>query len=85
MHPDEATEAILDLALANNKAFAIVPCCVFAHLAPDRCLPPTGASDEGKQVRTINEFCDYLKAKDPERIQEALLPFEGRNKVLYIK
>jgi hypothetical protein len=29
MHPDQATEAILQFALECRKPFAIVPCCVF--------------------------------------------------------
>jgi len=77
LHPDEATEAIVDLALAANRKFAIVPCCVFAHKFSHRKLP------SGEPVRTLNQFCEYLRAKD-SRIREALLDFEGRNKVLYV-
>lgn len=98
MHPDEATESIVDLALAFNKPFAVVPCCVFAHLAPQRRVRHRPGSSEaaaaavaggeadadgGVPVRDIAQFCEYLKAKDA-RIQEALLPFAGRNKVLYV-
>ena len=32
MHPDQATEAIVDFALCENKPFAIVPCCVFPRM-----------------------------------------------------
>eukprot|EP00747_Dinoflagellata_sp_TGD_P038961 gnl/TRDRNA2_/TRDRNA2_139978_c3_seq2.p1 gnl/TRDRNA2_/TRDRNA2_139978_c3~~gnl/TRDRNA2_/TRDRNA2_139978_c3_seq2.p1 ORF type:complete len:425 (+),score=36.38 gnl/TRDRNA2_/TRDRNA2_139978_c3_seq2:126-1277(+) len=78
LHPDEATEAIVDLALLSDRKFAVVPCCVFPNLFPHRELSPGGV-----QVRTLNQFCSYLKAKDP-RIQEALLDFDGCNKVLYI-
>ncbi|CAE7234442.1 unnamed protein product, partial [Symbiodinium necroappetens] len=77
LHPDEATEAIVDLALDAGRRFAVVPCCVFAEKFPSRELAP------GVPVRTLNQFCAYLCAKDP-RIKEALLDFEGRNKVLYI-
>jgi hypothetical protein len=28
LHPDQATEPIVDFALENNKSFAVVPCCV---------------------------------------------------------
>eukprot|EP00439_Symbiodinium_sp_Y106_P082521 s31_g21.t4 len=76
LHPDEATEAIVDLALGAGRRFAVVPCCVFAEKFPSRELAP------GVPVRTLNQFCAYLCAKDP-RIKEALLDFEGR-KVLYI-
>mmetsp|Transcript_143718 Transcript_143718/g.459919 ORF Transcript_143718/g.459919 Transcript_143718/m.459919 type:complete len:504 (-) Transcript_143718:134-1645(-) len=77
LHPDEATEAIVDLALSSGRRFAVVPCCVYAHKFPGRTLT------SGLPVRTLNQFCAYLRAKDP-RIQEALLDIEGRNKVLYI-
>merc|ERR1712113_43465 len=76
LHPDEATEAIVDLAISRNRKFAVVPCCVFAHKFPDRKLPG------GESVHTLNQFCEYLRGKDA-RIREALLDFEGRNKVLY--
>ncbi len=36
MHPDQATEAIVDAALLLNLPFAVVPCCVFPLLFPDR-------------------------------------------------
>eukprot|EP00927_Polykrikos_kofoidii_P056857 TRINITY_DN50945_c0_g1_i1.p1 TRINITY_DN50945_c0_g1~~TRINITY_DN50945_c0_g1_i1.p1 ORF type:complete len:583 (-),score=84.95 TRINITY_DN50945_c0_g1_i1:35-1702(-) len=77
LHPDEATEAIVDLALASGRKFAVVPCCVFANKFPDRELQP------GVRVTSLNQFCAYLRAKD-ERIQETLLDFEGRNKVLFL-
>eukprot|EP00435_Cladocopium_sp_Y103_P032457 s2472_g8.t1 len=75
LHPDEATEAIVDVALAEKRRFAVVPCCVFAERFNHRELSP------GVPVRTLNQFCAYLRAKDP-RIQEDMLDFEGRNKVL---
>lgn len=77
LHPDEVTEAIVDVALSENRRFAVVPCCVFAERFAHRELEP------GVPVRTVNQFCAYLRAKDP-RIQEDMLDFEGRNKVLYI-
>ncbi|CAJ1329812.1 unnamed protein product [Effrenium voratum] len=73
LHPDEATEAIVDLALRYGRKFAVVPCCVFAQLFPHRRAPG------GEEVRTLSQFCAYLRAKDA-RIQEAMLDFEGRNK-----
>ena len=76
MHPDAATESILDFALATNKPFAIVPCCVFATDSPWRLL-------DGKAVTTTADFIRYLARKDPLRIAVADLPFEGKNVVLY--
>lgn len=77
IHPDEPTEDILDLALKFEKPVAIVPCCVFPGLFPLRTLPC------GKGVRTYEEFLQYLLTKD-ERLRIETLPFEGRNKVIYL-
>jgi len=76
MHPDEATEAILDLSLQHGKAFAVVPCCVFPEMNRHRHMP------DGTQVRTWEQFLCYLQAKD-EGIRRQDLPFPGRNVVLY--
>ena len=76
MHPDQATESIVDFALEYKKPFAIVPCCVFNRLFPDR------KTKDGKEVIQYNDFIDYLLQKNNE-IQLSYLPFEGRNKVLY--
>lgn len=77
MHPDEATEAIVDCALAGNKPFAIVPCCVFTTLFPDRKL------SNGKSVRTLDDFYTYLCAKDPSILRTTLPDLPGCNVVLY--
>ena len=83
MHTDEATEDLVDLALAYDKPFAVVPCCVFWKRHPNRKTP------QGKAVRTWEQFCEYLLAKGdtgnekPNRIQVATLSFPGRNVVLY--
>jgi hypothetical protein len=74
MHPDQATEAIVDAALSAGKPFAVLPCCVFPRLFPER----KDASSE--QVVTYRQFIDYLLAKD-DRIRLEYLPFNGRNKV----
>lgn len=76
MHPDEATDVIVDVALAFNKPFAIVPCCVFADLFPHRRTPG------GDAVTTYDELVAYLVAKHP-CIQTTFLPFDGRNRVVY--
>ena len=77
MHPDEATDAILDVALAFRKPFAIVPCCVFGQKFPDRRLP------DGSPVLSYEDLVQYLKAKHP-RIQSEFLPFDGRNLALFM-
>ena len=77
MHPDGATEAIVDFALAADKPFALVPCCVYAVAFPGR------RDEHGRPVSTHEAFVRYLVAKRPERIRTATLPFGGRNTVVY--
>jgi len=67
MHPDEATEEIVDMALFLKKPFAVVPCCVF---------PKSG------EKMSCKKWHEYLKSKSPH-IHEAYLNFVGRNHVLY--
>ncbi|EQC37185.1 hypothetical protein SDRG_05411 [Saprolegnia diclina VS20] len=76
MHPDEATEPIVDCALAANKPFAVVPCCVMSRKFPDR-------RHDGEVVGTYDAYIAYLRAKD-SRIQSAFLPFAGKNQVLFV-
>ena len=77
MHPDAATESIVDFALAAGLPFAVVPCCVFAVDFAHRRGP------EGQPVNNHSAFVRYLQAKAPDRIGVATLPFEGKNVVLY--
>ncbi len=44
MHPDQATEAIVDAALRYDRSFAVVPCCVFSRQFPWRTIANTAAS-----------------------------------------
>lgn len=80
MHADGATEPIVDAALQYNKPFVVVPCCVFPNFFSQRTIQ----QDDGKtvQVRTHEQFCQYLLAKDPRFVKE-VLPFEGRNVAIY--
>lgn len=77
MHPDEATEAIVDAALKLRKPFAIVPCCVMSRVFPDR------QCRDGTPVDTYETFVSYLLEKHPS-IRNEFLPFAGRNQVLYL-
>ncbi|KAJ8559191.1 hypothetical protein ON010_g8257 [Phytophthora cinnamomi] len=77
MHPDEATEAIVDAALTLGKPFAIVPCCVMSRVFPDR------RCRDGTPVDTYETFVRYLLEKHPS-VRSAFLPFAGRNQVLYL-
>eukprot|EP00959_Pyramimonas_sp_CCMP1952_P047656 994899-Pyramimonas_sp.AAC.1 len=62
----------------HKKLFAAVPCCVYSVEFPLRRLP------NGRQVTSYDELIQYLVSKDPNRIRTATLPFEGKNKVVYI-
>ncbi|RQM12905.1 hypothetical protein DD237_005179 [Peronospora effusa] len=77
MHPDEATEAIIDAAMTLRKPFAVVPCCVMSRAFPNR------QCRDGTLVDTYETFVRYLLEKHPS-IQSAFLPFAGRNQVLYL-
>ena len=78
MHPDGATEAIVDFALAAGIPFAVVPCCVYSRDFPRR------VDESGRPIRNLERFIAYLKAKAPPgRIATQILPFEGKNVVVY--
>eukprot|EP00927_Polykrikos_kofoidii_P063426 TRINITY_DN58231_c0_g1_i1.p1 TRINITY_DN58231_c0_g1~~TRINITY_DN58231_c0_g1_i1.p1 ORF type:complete len:401 (-),score=55.35 TRINITY_DN58231_c0_g1_i1:37-1239(-) len=77
MHPDEATDAIFDAALAAGKPFAVVPCCVFPKRFSQRRLRSGGG------VTGYAGFLRYLREKD-SRIRAVRLPFAGRNVVLFM-
>jgi Methyltransferase domain len=76
LHADSATECIVDTALAAEKPFVVVPCCVFPSFFQQR----TVLEDDGvrRTVRNYEQFCEYLLQKDP-RLRKSLLPFKGRN------
>ena len=91
MHPDEATEAVIDTSLRLGKPFAILPCCVFRNLNVERQeirkqkQQGIGGTDP---FRSYSTFCHYLlRDKSPAGIcfQTENLPFEGRNKVVYMQ
>lgn len=79
MHADGATEAVVDAALEHAKPFVVVPCCVFPRLFSERTIQQDGIT---VQVRTHEQFCQYLLAKDPRFVRE-VLPFEGRNVAIW--
>lgn len=67
LHPDEATEPALRVALAHGIDFAIVPCCVF---------PLDGIK------RSQGEWLRYLASLAPD-IQTSRLRIAGANIVLW--
>mmetsp|Transcript_4527 Transcript_4527/g.12620 ORF Transcript_4527/g.12620 Transcript_4527/m.12620 type:complete len:240 (+) Transcript_4527:660-1379(+) len=58
-HPDQATEACIDLALILRVPFAVVPCCVFPSEFISR------RTEDGERVRTYDELISYLHRKVP--------------------
>ena len=78
LHPDEATDAIVDTAVARRLPFLLVPCCVFFRLFPHR--RKRGSLNE--PVSTYDDLLDYLGAKE-NSIQRVTLPFEGKNTLLW--
>lgn len=77
LHPDQAAEYAVRLALALRKPFAVVPCCVYSAEFPRRRL------DSGALVRSYEDLLQYLQALDP-RIQREELDFEGKRTVIYM-
>lgn len=80
LHPDDATEALVDMALRLHKPFAVSPCCVMTKLFPNRIQQRTG-----EPVRTVHALCRYLLEKSPgfQPFEVDFLPFAGRNKVIF--
>lgn len=79
-HPDEATDAIVDFALAQNLPLAVVPCCVFARSFPER------RRADGGDVHSFDQFVDYLRLKFAAAGRPAstsFLEYAGANLVLH--
>ncbi|KAJ3292551.1 hypothetical protein HDU79_001350 [Rhizoclosmatium sp. JEL0117] len=76
MHPDQATEAIVDVAFRFGVPWAVVPCCVFPGLHPERII-------DGELVTSTEGLVEWLKKKRIGEVREGYLGFEGRNRVVY--
>ena len=84
MHPDQATDAIVDFALERGKPFAVVPCCVYSREFPSRRRPASPENPRGGgAVTTHAHLVQYLLAKAPGTCRTATLPFGGMNTVVY--
>lgn len=79
MHPDQATEPILQFALQSGKALAVVPCCVFPRQFPNRTILNLNGEQQG--VTQYAELLDYLLQQSSG--QKQALPFEGANQVVF--
>lgn len=78
LHPDEATDAIVDMAVKRRIPFVVVPCCVFSRFFTYRRKPGTN----NLPVTTYDDLLDYLCSKH-ESIQRTTLPFQGANVALW--
>jgi len=76
LHPDQATEGLVDFCLATGKPFAVVPCCIYSKQFSKRRLV------DGTLVRTVDQLVQHLMEKHPA-IQKETLGFQGKNTVLY--
>ncbi|KAK9761468.1 hypothetical protein K7432_013614, partial [Basidiobolus ranarum] len=82
MHPDQATEPIVNTALKYGKPFAVVPCCVFGHENGQRQLK------DGGSVNQYEEFIQYLLEKENSnfpklKIEKDFMNITGRNQVIF--
>jgi hypothetical protein len=85
LHPDEATDSVVDAAVSSRKPFCVVPCCVFSRLFPHRRVVGGRQGEDGaggRPVCTRADLVDYLCEKHPA-IQRATLPFVGSNTILW--
>jgi len=81
-HPDEATELIVDYALASDRPFAVMPCCVFPRRFPWRRRRLPDGSEAA--VVVYAELVDYLLQKAGARgAGEVTLAFDGCNRVVW--
>jgi hypothetical protein len=62
LHPDAATEPIVQTALRLNKPFAVSPCCVVSKLFPSRRRKASG-----EMVRTTWDLCRYILDLSPTK------------------
>jgi hypothetical protein len=74
-HPDQATDGVIDFAVASGKAVVLVPCCVFAREFPER------RRENGGDVTSFEDLVEYCT----ERLRGSrteFLPYNGRNLAL---
>ena len=76
LHPDQATNAILDFALETNKPFVLVPCCVFPSMF-ERYL------EDGEPVLTTVQLIHWINQRGGPNALTTALPFQGANTVCY--
>ncbi|RUS21368.1 hypothetical protein BC937DRAFT_92897 [Endogone sp. FLAS-F59071] len=86
LHPDAATDSIVDHALAHHKPFAVIPCCVFKRAGERRRQWIEENVD--REVATYEDLCEYLCWKvrtvsgNTRTVRREWVGFVGRNTVL---
>lgn len=75
LHPDQASDSIVNISLKYSKNFFIIPCCVFPNLFQRKLK-------NGKQVIDYTEYIEYLK-ENIKDYKMKYLNFQGRNQVIY--
>ena len=85
MHPDQATEPIVDAALALGKPFAVVPCCVFPQLYPLRRVPDPAAPGGlgARRVATRDDLVSWLRHRGGASAATNRLAVDGANVVVF--
>jgi len=73
-HPDQATEAMVDLALLLRIPFAVVPCCVFPKEFPNRFLmtdhhKKTEDVDASELVCGLNKYGEQKLSRSSRRVR----------------
>jgi hypothetical protein len=81
LHPDQATEFILDYAVQQQLPFAAVPCCVFPRTFPHRRVQPAAGGDVVPVV-SYDQLVEYLLQRGSGAAQRHVLGFEGANIVV---
>lgn len=79
LHPDQATEPILQLAKRFQKPFCILPCCVFPLQHPGRKV----IRQDGSHAPVLNYDDLVLYISQAGRARTAALAFAGRNIAVY--
>jgi hypothetical protein len=86
MHPDEATESIVEYANYYHKPFAIVPCCVYAEVFPYRRignLPVLTYEHLLEYLQFYKSNCLATQDGIVSGVHRTTLAIQGRNILLY--
>ena len=75
----QATDSIVEFAVQYDKAFAVVPCCVFPRLFKHRRLK------DSVPVVVHAELVEYLRQLGGQSCQVDHLTFEGMNQAVFRK